>query len=363
MKVMLHAMTSYECKVFADVVWDLVLNMFGERNKPLQMKSCVKIRNYKQINRDAFKVDLLEGFNNIPEDLSLDEVVNEYNTQVRNVLDNHAPQTEKEKYASQENLTFIWSCYQVCNGWDPTPDTSFQKAKATTLQPTTSTQGFTVTCPGNQNATVDIGVSGAEVSWTEPIVPDPMRMALVHQTHQPGDFFPVGQTEVIYIYQDRVTFDVQFCSFPVIVEAVDNMPPTLQCNDITESAPGGSGGVSVNFTEPIATDNSGTVTLLFQSASPGDFFMTGTTEVTYSYVDPSGNPAQCVFKVAVIEGKMNKCHSLQRLQFIRTFMFTVQQGDNYYCTVGYIRIKLCTSPKFFRNSNPPNPSPSQFQFQ
>ncbi|KAJ8040406.1 hypothetical protein HOLleu_14687 [Holothuria leucospilota] len=74
-----------------------MIHCYVNRNKPLQMKSCVKIRNYKQINRDAFKVDLLEGFNNIPEDLSLDEVVNEYNTLVRNVLDNHAPQTEKEK--------------------------------------------------------------------------------------------------------------------------------------------------------------------------------------------------------------------------------------------------------------------------
>ncbi|KAJ8038333.1 Hyalin [Holothuria leucospilota] len=170
----------------------------------------------------------------------------------------------------------------------------------TSLQPST-TQGFTVICPGNQNVTVEIGVSGAVVNWTEPIVPDPMRMVLVSQTHHPGDFLPIGQTDVIYIYQDTVTFEVQFCSFQVIVEAVDNIPPTLQCDDTTESAPGGSGGMSVIFSEPIVTDNSGTVIVLFQSASPGDFFMTGTTEVTYIYADPSGNTGQCVFNVIVTE--------------------------------------------------------------
>ena len=73
-------------------------------------------------------------------------------------------------------------------------------------------------------------------------------------------------------------------------------------DDVSRTIPIGSFGVVIDFTEPTATDNSGSVSVRSRSHSPGQFFQTGTTTVTYVFVDLSGNTAECVFNVIVIEG-------------------------------------------------------------
>ena len=84
---------------------------------------------------------------------------------------------------------------------------------------------------------------------------------------------------------------------------VDNIPPVVACvDDVTEIINFGGFGAVVNFQEPTATDNSGSVSVQSRSHSPGQFFQTGTTPVTYVFVDQSGNTADCVFSVNVIEG-------------------------------------------------------------
>ena len=86
--------------------------------------------------------------------------------------------------------------------------------------------------------------------------------------------------------------------------SVDTVPPSVACTaDITQVIPIGSGGVVVTWTEPVATDNSGTVTLILKTHSPGTLFETGSTPVMYVYEDPSGNMASCEFNVTVAEGK------------------------------------------------------------
>ena len=65
----------------------------------------------------------------------------------------------------------------------------------------------------------------------------------------------------------------------------------------------GSGDVSVTWTEPTATDDSGSVGLT-QTASPGDTFPFGTTEVAYTFSDLTGNSAVCSFNV-IVSGMCN----------------------------------------------------------
>ena len=80
-------------------------------------------------------------------------------------------------------------------------------------------------------------------------------------------------------------------------------PPVCgQTNTVTADTPLGSPGTVVQFTEPQATDNSGTVTLRSRSHSPGQFFQVGTTEVCYTFADPSQNTVDCCFDVIVVEG-------------------------------------------------------------
>ena len=85
---------------------------------------------------------------------------------------------------------------------------------------------------------------------------------------------------------------------------VDSTPPVCgQTSDVVETTPLGSPGTPVQFTEPQATDNSGTVTLRSRTHSTGQFFQVGTTQVCYTFADPSQNTVDCCFNVIVTEGE------------------------------------------------------------
>ena len=58
----------------------------------------------------------------------------------------------------------------------------------------------------------------------------------------------------------------------------------------------------MTWISPTATDNSGVVTLASRSHRSGQFFATGTTTVTYRFVDGSGNEAICSIDITIIEG-------------------------------------------------------------
>ena len=77
-------------------------------------------------------------------------------------------------------------------------------------------------------------------------------------------------------------------------------------NDVTSQIGLNIGGTTVSWVEPTATDNSGVVSLSSRSRAPGSFFVVGSTDVTYVFVDGSGNTAACTFSVNVVEGKFSK---------------------------------------------------------
>ena len=60
----------------------------------------------------------------------------------------------------------------------------------------------------------------------------------------------------------------------------------------------------IEWTEPTATDISGTVILDSQSHTSGSAFPVGVTTVTYIFTDGSNNDADpCVFTITIVEGK------------------------------------------------------------
>ena len=69
-------------------------------------------------------------------------------------------------------------------------------------------------------------------------------------------------------------------------------------SDITENSDSRT-TVNITWTPPTATDNSEAVTLT-SDYSPGDWFPIGTTTVTYTAVDASGNTETCSFNVTVV---------------------------------------------------------------
>ena len=84
----------------------------------------------------------------------------------------------------------------------------------------------------------------------------------------------------------------------------DQTPPVPTCPDQVQHVGVGVTSAVVFFPTPSATDNSGAVpTIVSQTHSSGDTFQLGSTLVTVTFQDGSGNTASCNFSVSVIQGQ------------------------------------------------------------
>ena len=105
---------------------------------------------------------------------------------------------------------------------------------------------------------------------------------------------------VEYIATDA-SGNMDTCSFTVTV--ADQSAPSISCPaDITMSAATGMCTASVSFAAT-ATDNCSPEADISITYSPdtGTSFAVGTTEVTVTAVDTSGNSSSCTFNVTVID--------------------------------------------------------------
>ncbi|PIK36144.1 hyalin [Apostichopus japonicus] len=160
-----------------------------------------------------------------------------------------------------------------------------------------------VTCIQDITRIVTIDSTGITVFWTEPTAADNSGVvSLQSRSHAPGDFFSPGTTQVIYIFVDP-SGNTAFCIFTVTVTTVDEVPPVIACVglDVSGTIPLNGFGTTVQFREPTATDNSGTANVQSRTHTPGQFFRSGTTQVTYVFIDPSGNTAECSFNIIITE--------------------------------------------------------------
>ncbi len=90
----------------------------------------------------------------------------------------------------------------------------------------------------------------------------------------------------------------------IVLLTVDTVPPIVTCpRDVSQTTGCNTVGTNVEFDDATATDNSGTANLVSQSHRSRQFFVVGTTSVTYTFTDPSGNRADCSFDVFVTEGR------------------------------------------------------------
>ena len=90
------------------------------------------------------------------------------------------------------------------------------------------------------------------------------------------------------------------CSFTVTV--TESQPPDITCPaDVFATVLPGEPGTVVEFEMPAASDNCSDVTLVCDPPS-GSVFPVGTTPVTCTATDSSGNTNSCTFVVTVTEG-------------------------------------------------------------
>lgn len=145
------------------------------------------------------------------------------------------------------------------------------------------------------------------VTWVPPGVTDDCdNQPTVTGTHESGDSFPVGTTTVTYTATDASGKSTT-CSFTVTIEeevCTDTSAPALTCPDnITQAQnTAGDGELTiVTWTAPTPTDDCDPTPTLTSSHQSGDAFPVGTTLVTYTAEDASGQSTNCTFTVTIEE--------------------------------------------------------------
>jgi len=158
----------------------------------------------------------------------------------------------------------------------------------------------TLVCPANITANSDTGSCAASVTWTPPTPADNCGATITSSSHNPGDSFPVGTTTVTYTATDDAGNSIE-CSFDITVE--DNENPTLVCPaNITQFNEVGTCNSIVTWEAPVPNDNC-SASVTSSSHNPGDTFTVGTTTVTYTATDDSGNSVECSFDITIIDNE------------------------------------------------------------
>ena len=154
----------------------------------------------------------------------------------------------------------------------------------------------TITCPINVTATTKAGCSATGVTLGTPVTSDNCGVASV--TNNAPLAFPLGATTVIWTVTDN-SGNKATCNQTVTV--TDNVLPNISCPaNVTAYTNTGCSATGVSLGTPVTSDNCG-VALVTNNAPLA--FPLGTTTVTWTVVDNSGNKATCNQTVTVSDNK------------------------------------------------------------
>jgi hypothetical protein len=180
---------------------------------------------------------------------------------------------------------------------------------ATDASGNTSTCSFTVTIIDNQNPIItgcpspivkntDPGICTTTATWVAPTASDNCPGVSMTSNYAPGATFPKGVTTVTYTATDASN-NTTICTFTVTVNDIE-LPVISNCpNNITVNAATDLCSATVTWTEPTASDNC--MVSSFNKTPAGNTFNVGTTSVTYTATDMSGNTKTCSFTVTVVD--------------------------------------------------------------
>jgi hypothetical protein len=160
-----------------------------------------------------------------------------------------------------------------------------------------------VTCPDNIQRDNTAGQCGKQVEFPRAAISG--ACGKVTYSKEPGTFFQVGTTTVNVTTDDTSVLSggSKSCSFTVTVKDVEL--PTITCRaDIIVPADPGQNSTIVFYDPPTITDNCGGATTSYNIAS-GSTFGVGTTPVTGTVTDKSGNVRSCTFNVTVTPNSAN----------------------------------------------------------
>jgi hypothetical protein len=156
-----------------------------------------------------------------------------------------------------------------------------------------------ITCPADVTANAGAGQSSAVVSYSAPTVTDNCPGATAICSPPSGSAFPLGTSTVQCVARDEAVNETP-CFFTVTVRDVD--APTIRCPaNIVTTIASGQTSIVVTYPPPVVSDNLPGATASCAPAS-GASFPIGTTTVTCTAVDTSGNRAMCGFTITVNGG-------------------------------------------------------------
>jgi hypothetical protein len=165
------------------------------------------------------------------------------------------------------------------------------------------TQAPSITCPANITKPADPNQCSAVVTYPPPTVSDNCPgVGTPSCSPASGSTFQVGRTTVTCTVTDASNNSAS-CSFTVTVQ--DTQPPTITCPANITFVPAATcpltSGMPVNFTVT-ASDNCPGVTVVCRNqngvvVTSGVPFPVGTTTVTCTATDTSGNTATCSFTI------------------------------------------------------------------
>ncbi|XP_038070381.1 hyalin-like isoform X2 [Patiria miniata] len=171
-----------------------------------------------------------------------------------------------------------------------------------TINIVVDTQAPTITGCHRTTAVLQPGSSSVAVWWTEPIAMDDNGVVNTTQTHEPGDMFTEGHTQVTYTFAD-LAGNRASCTFNVTVSRADETDPVISCSaGIVRYVRRSSQHVTVSWPSPTATDDSGvqpTVTSTPNYPTQSGSFGVGQHSVTYTAQDAAGNEASCTVGIDI----------------------------------------------------------------
>ncbi len=182
-----------------------------------------------------------------------------------------------------------------------------------------------ITCPANITQSNDPNQCGAVVTYPAPTTTG--TCGAVSCSPVSGSFFPVGTTTVTC-----TTTAGPSCTFTVKVN--DTQPPTITCPQNMTVTAGAScpiaTGTGVTYPPPVASDNCPGVTVVCVPPS-GSILPVGTTTVTCTATDASGNTASCSFTVTVFSICL-----VDESNPGNVVLFNTQTGDYRFCCSGAV---------------------------
>ncbi|MCI0745114.1 MAG: DUF5011 domain-containing protein, partial [Verrucomicrobia subdivision 3 bacterium] len=155
-------------------------------------------------------------------------------------------------------------------------------------------------CPGDITTHCDAGECGAVVNFGVG-ASDNCTGASITCNPPSGSLFPVGTNLVTCTALDAAA-NIANCTFNVIV--TDDDPPAMTAPADMMVPCSLDPVVAVTFANPVASDNCGLATIVCEPPS-GSTFPVGTTTVTCTATDPSGNNTSCSFNVTRLPFEFN----------------------------------------------------------